>query len=321
MKRLFFLIYLGLLLVVPITTSAELTGEIILGPPGDGNYELHITTIENPLESRKIFSQKDRFLGLSVQKNGDLLVTKLSGRDHPRDLILFNRRTNEVRNLTQGQFGIYISFDISVKGDIVFSNPRSGPEKLGLFFISSDEIQKVKPKIVRLDRQQAFSVDFSPDGEQVVFFNEDGMYIRDLRTKRVTRLDHGGYSPSFSPNGKQIAFLAEEAIGVNVKTLSIVSLVNPLKKTDIALEERFFFYDNLNWSPDGKYITYSAWTFAKNDYFIYAVPVDGGQPERVLEQFDGKIVFFDWTYSPLPVHPADLMTTTWGDLKVRRVGN
>ena len=70
MKHLFSLINLCLVLLVPITTYAELTGEIIFGPPGDGNYELHITTIENPLESRRIFSQKDKFVGLSVQKNG-----------------------------------------------------------------------------------------------------------------------------------------------------------------------------------------------------------------------------------------------------------
>ena len=68
MKRVSCLIYLGLVLVVPITTYAELTGEIILRLPGDGNNELHITTIENPLDSHKIFSQKEKFVGLSVQR-------------------------------------------------------------------------------------------------------------------------------------------------------------------------------------------------------------------------------------------------------------
>ncbi len=322
MKRVSCLIYLGLVLVVPITTYAELTGEIILRLPGDGNNELHITTIENPLDSHKIFSQKEKFVDLSVQRNGNLLVTRLSEPGIPKDIILFDRSTNEVRNLTQGQFGIYINFRISVKGDVVFSNPHSEPERRGLFFISSDEIQKVKPKIVRLDQRQVFSVNFSPDGEQVVYNDDDDwMYIRNLRTKQVTRLDQGGYMPCFSPNGKQIAFIAKRVIGQVEYILSIVSLVNPLKETHIALGERMIVGD-LKWSPNGEYITYSTWdVFVTNKSFTYAAPVDGGLHEKVFDQFNGKFVYFDWTYSHLPVHPADLMTTTWGELKVRRVRN
>ena len=322
MKRVSCLIYLGLVLVVPITTYAELTGEIILRLPGDGNYELHITTIENPLDSHKIFSQKEKFVGLSVQRNGNLLVTRLSEPGIPKDIILFDRSTSEVRNLTQGQFGgANVDFRISVKGDVVFSHLHSEPEKMGLFFISSDEIQKVKPKIVRLDQREMFSVNFSPDGEQVVYGDGDWMYIRNLRTKQVTRLDQGGYMPCFSPNGKQIAFIAKREIGQKEYILSIVSLVNPLKETHIALGERFIV-GNLKWSPNGEYITYPTWdVFATNKSFTYAVPVDGGLPEKVFDQFNGKYVYFDWTYSHLPVHPADLMTTTWGELKVRRVRN
>ena len=321
MKHLFSLINLCLVLLVPITTSAELTGEIILGPPGDGNYELHITTIENPLESRKIFSQKDRFIGLSVQKNGDLLVTKLAERNIPKDLILFDRSTNETRNLTQGQFNRITDFCISVKGDIVFSNISTAAESSGLFFISSDEIHKVEPKIVRLDQRQVYSVDFSPDGAQVVYHTPKNgkMYIIDLRTKRVTMLDQDGFIPIFSPNGKQIAFFPKEAVEEWKNILSIVSLVSPFKMTQIVLENHI--HVDLKWSPDGEYITYSARDFANNTDFIYAIPVNGGQLEKVLEQFDGKSIYFDWTYSYLPVHPAGLMTTTWGDLKVRRMEN
>ncbi len=238
MKHLFSLINLCLVLLVPITTSAELTGEIILGPPGDGNYELHITTIENPLESRKIFSQKDRFIKLSVQKNGDLLVTKLYERNIPKDLILFDRSTNEARNLTQGQFNRITDFCISVKGDIVFSNISTAAESSGIFFISSDETHKVEPKIVRLDQRQVYSVDFSPDGAQVVYHTPRNgkMYIIDLRTKRVTMLDQDGFVPIFSPNGKQIAFFPKEAVEEWKNILSIVSLVSPFKMTQIVLE-------------------------------------------------------------------------------------
>ena len=73
-----------------------------------------------------------------------------------QDIILFDRSTSEARNITQGQFDAINDFCISVKGDIVFSNTYSDPESQGLYFISSDEIQKAKQRIIQLDQRKCF---------------------------------------------------------------------------------------------------------------------------------------------------------------------
>ena len=70
----------------------------------------------------------------------------------------------------------------------------------------------------------------------------------------------------------------------------------PKKLTSIATEA-----SGVSWSPDGKWIVFSATTarntaaYAEVDYSLYRVPVEGGEPERLTT---GKAAVQDFEWSP-----------------------
>ena len=307
---------LWMVILLPFTTYAELTGEIIMRYPGGNFNELHITTIDDPEVSRNIYRQQREIEELSVQKNGDMYITASSVRPFTMDIFLSYIGNRNARNITQGNFKIIYDISMSVKGDIVFTNMLSfPPSSVGIYYISNNELAKNQPKIERLEKVAAYSVDFSPDGKQVVFANHDSIFIKDLQSGKLTRLIQGGSLPTFSPHGRKLAYV--NSLGRQATILSIISLGNLPEKKRFYLKEHFSFVD-LKWSPDGKYLMYTVENIDRQTYSIYSVSVEDGSQEKVLDELGGHYIIYDWTEAVLPVHPAGLITTTWGNVKAEK---
>lgn len=306
-----YLIFL-MIFLLPMTTNAELTGEIIIRHPSRNFGELWVTTIENPRRARWIAQQKDEIEGLSVQKNGDLIATLMSDQPFKTDVFVIKKGERKGRNLTNSAYEIINDLSVSVKGDIVFTNIFDAPQEIiGIYLISNNEIKKAQPIIKMLKNVDAFSVDFSPDGKLVAYDNRDGIFTIDIRTGRIKKIMETGYRPHFAPNTRKLAYF--DAVGWIATHINIISLNNPNHKTRIEVVDHKRFI-NIQWSPDGKYITYTV-EDDEGHYHIYAAPIDGGKHEEVLDIFAGWYVIFDWTEATLSVEPSNKITTTWGHLK------
>lgn len=302
----------------PPTTDAQLTGEVIFRHTEEAN-ELWITHVEAPHTQRRIFKNINSIYGLSVQKNGNFLVFIADGIGKATDVKLLDRmqRRPEARNLAHLQFELVSDVSISSQGDVAITNMSTEPpEERGLFLIEKKELKHWQPEVKRLKRGNFFSLDWSPDGTQIAYENNNGIFLFHLLTGKTDRIrfrsDRREYFPTFSPNGKYIAFIRRkqnvaDQIGVlSLATSQIVKTIEP---------EDHIRINGFNWSPDGEYLVYTTPGDARGLYHHWGVPLAGGAHEKVLDSQDTVHSLFDWTHTAYAVDPVNRLTTLWGQLK------
>ncbi|MBP7796477.1 MAG: PD40 domain-containing protein [Elusimicrobiales bacterium] len=136
---------------------------------------------------------------------------------------------------------------------IYYTSYRYGNPDL---FIIDMSVGKIKP----FSKYQGLNVagGFSPDDKQFVLTLSRGkdpsIYMIDILTKDVKKLlDRFGVcsSPTFSPDSKEVAFISDRA---GKPQLYIYNIENQ-KYRKLT---NFYWVDSPNWSPDGKWITFSA---------------------------------------------------------------
>jgi tricorn protease len=129
-------------------------------------------------------------------------------------------------------------------------------------------------------------------GNQVVFSYGGDLYTTNLDGGIARRLTSDpGYEmfPRFSPDGKTIAFTAQYDGNTEVYVMPATGGL-PKRLTYTATLSRDDISDRMGpnnmvmtWTPDGKRIIYRSRDISYNDFvgFLYAVSIDGGQPERL----------------------------------------
>ena len=149
--------------VIPLTTYAELTGEVIFRPPINEFNELWITDVDTPRNARQIFKLERLPQALAVQTNGNLVVTTTSHDQlmFGNDIYLFDKEADfpKVRDLTRQQFSLIWGLDISQNGDIVFTHERTGPAPAtGIYLIPKHELKRLRPKVHLVKEGEAYTV-------------------------------------------------------------------------------------------------------------------------------------------------------------------
>jgi len=315
-KPLFF--YLVILL--PLAAHTKPTGEIIFNNPLD-HYEVWIGNVQEGHSARRMYRQELGIIELSIQKNGAyfVIVAERIIDDELRfsiDVYLFDRERIFAgpKNLTQGWYGRVLDASISRKGDVVFTNaPKEGRGFFGrgIYLIPYRELKKVDPQAVLLKGVVAHHVDWAPNGKTVAYSTDEGIYILDTFTRKVSKIIEEGTYPVHAPHSKHIAFVTT-TIPTKIGVLSLrpprrlkhLEIVNPAKPR------------NMTWSPDGQYIAYTKYG-PKRSYNNYAVQVANGNTERILEMYAGGVPSFEWTHTaqPFAVEPTNKLTILWGKLK------
>ncbi len=328
----YFLPYLCLIFFVPLTADTKLTSEIIYVTGRQFN-DLWITRINNTDNTRPLLKiENDDFHGiehLSVQRNGHLIA--ISVRDwgiHPFEHEGYLIDTTEVpakpRKLTHNRVEDVYDIDISPNGDVVFVNSlihvRDPLPKRGIYFIPYRELKKASPKITLLKEVHATNVAWSPDGEQIAYDTAEGVFIFNIRTERTIHISKIGSMPVFSPDGKKLAFSSDRLHDfVRIADeIRIVSLHNLRTWRTIKGLQKHSWFLGLKWSPNGKYIVYEISGMDNRglsvDYII-AVPLNGGVPEKILDDMPNFVYIFDWSSSAYAVEPENRLATLWGKLK------
>jgi Tol biopolymer transport system component len=100
------------------------------------------------------------------------------------------------------------------------------------------------PVLVDGRQPPQISVDWSPDGESVLFSYEGAVLLVDAQTGQTRKIADGG-AALWSPTGEWISYVTSqsEPALLNVAT-GESKVINPGKPTGSVLE----------WSPDGKYL-------------------------------------------------------------------
>jgi Tol biopolymer transport system component len=100
------------------------------------------------------------------------------------------------------------------------------------------------PVLVDGRQPPQISVDWSPDGESVLFSYEGAVLLVDAQTGQTRKIADGG-AALWSPTGEWISYVTSqsEPALLNVAT-GASKIINPGKPTGSVLE----------WSPDGKYL-------------------------------------------------------------------
>ena len=262
----------------------------------------------------------------SVQK-GNLCVGVGKGIEDGVDVYLFDSKNwgKGRKDLTYGRFSRVSDAAISPQGDVIFSNKIFGQFPDGIYLIPNDEIHETLPKAEKLYDGPANYVDWSPNGREVVFSNDDGIFMLDVITKQVAQILGTGYRPIFAPDGNKLAFLLSTPAQNNRKSyreVSYISLdapkeVNILRKTKTDL----ISFD-LIWTPDSKSIAYTlveikgfVLFFPILEYTNFLVSIENQRTKRIFESIEGGVESFEWTQVSYPVEPESRLTTTWGQVK------
>lgn len=304
------------------TANAAPSGDIIFVHPMDP-CEIWISDV-NGHNARKLFKAPLIILEISIQE-GDRYILVVGEGLFPKeggiDAYLFDRQNPAAgrKDLTWGQFSEVCDAAISRNGDIVFTNSINGHPD-GLYLIPNHEVSQLIPKAEKIFHGPACHVDWSPNGEDITFSNEDGVFLLNIFTKQTSLLVKSGFYPVFSPDGKQIAFSLTTPIQ-NGKQQTGIAIASPQLPADVEIvavnEDHSFLRPT--WSADGKYIAYVTSSDLRglngrrdNNF---SIPATGGNPVPILKFFERQVWTLEWTNVTYPVEVTNFLVTTWAKLR------
>jgi len=125
----------------------------------------------------------------------------------------------------------------------------------GKYIVSSSsdyaiKIWEVETGICKKQIQGGKYAEFSPDGKYIVSASVEDVHIRDIKTGKILKTLKGHtmiHSISFSPKGKHVMSISTDG---NIKIWDV--------ETGICTRERDGYVNSGNFSPDGRYIVYTA---------------------------------------------------------------
>ena len=288
----------------------------------------------NGRNARRLFDPPVLVQEISIQEGDRYILCVGEGIDteHGFDAYLFDtQKLNKGRkDLTWGRFSFVSDAAISFSGDVVFANTIFNEFPDGIYLIPKHEVHEPIPKAEKLFDGAAGYVDWSPNGQEVVFSNSEGIFLLDITTKQVSQILEYGYRPVFSPDGKKLAFIVGTPGENGGKRYSQIGVVPLHAAENVQIFERtetYLHLDYLTWTPDGMSIAYVlteftfgvpggvGWFGIVREYSNFAVSVEDGRLRGMFEDIEGGVRVWEWTRDSFPLTPIAKFTTTWGELK------
>ncbi len=138
-------------------------------------------------------------------------------------------------------------------------------------------------RVTESPEQHDGEVAWAPDGERLIFVRDATLVIVDLRTgqeKTVVAPVVNPHSPSWSPDASEIAVTAIGAGGRSDIFVLNVGGSNVRNLTDDRESQH-----DVDWSPDGKQLVYSAYVDDNNGgWALHIISADGSSRRRVSER-------------------------------------
>lgn len=283
----------------------------------------------NGSNPRRLFNPPIFATQISIKKGDRYILCVGSGikNESGVDVYLFDRKNLNAgrKDLTYGRFSNVSSAAISQKGDVVFSNKIFNGIPDGIYMIPNHEVHATLPNAEKLYDGPAEYVDWVPNGFEIVFSNDEGIFILDVGTKKVSKLLDYGYFPVFSPDGRKLAFFILTKGRNNKKAhreIGVLTRDNPKDINILKIDQSETFGLYITWTPDGKSIAYVLAEFkqlvlfwARFEFTSYVVSIEKGNPQEILTGIEGGAMALEFTQKSYPVEPESKLATTWGQLK------
>lgn len=313
-----------ILLLFPFTIHAAPSGKIIFSHSTEP-FEIWMSSVDGR-NARGLFKLPLFTMELSVQEGDRYILVVAEGMENKRigeeeigvDAYLLDTQNPRAgrKDLTLGRFSEISDAAISRNGDVVFSNIINQAHPDGIYLIPSHEVHTPIPKAEKLFNGPAGYVDWSPNGEDIVFSNLDGIFLLNIFTRQTSLVvGEDGFRPVFSPDGKHLAFFTRKFQQNQLKRtygIGIVALDAPADVKQLKIEKGSF-PQYITWSADGRYIAYALYD-SQDQLSCFAVRVNGGKQHiPIFRAFEGGLRTFEWTRKKYPL--TNLLTTTWGELK------
>lgn len=163
------------------------------------------------------------------------------------------------------------------RGKIAFISKRDNDK--GEIYLMNIDGSGVK-RLTYNSKEEEGRLQFSPDGEKIIFKREGEIYLLDIDTKEEIRLTNSAveeWNPSFSPDGEKILFQREEE-GTGWSHIYIMNVDGTDKKRIVEGGE-FRTPQLPSFSPDGKRILFMEEVGKNND--IYTINLDGTEKRNL----------------------------------------
>jgi eukaryotic-like serine/threonine-protein kinase len=117
---------------------------------------------------------------------------------------------------------------------------------------------------------------FSPDGKQIVFHSErdgGGLFVMDLTTRAVRKINSEGFNPTWSPDGSEIAYCTANLTNIEARAASQIWAV----RVDNGARRLIVSQDSVQpaWSPNGKHIAFFG-NQPNGQLDLMTIPASGG---------------------------------------------
>ena len=311
-----------------IFSNASSAQDIIYQPNHWHQKGIWISDI-NGRNPRRLFNPPIIATRISIKEGDRYILCVGSGikNESGVDVYLFDRKNlnGGRKDLTYGRYSTVSDAAISPKGDVVFANKIFNDIPDGIYVIPKHEVHAILPNAEKLYDGPAEHVDWVPNGFEIVFSNDEGIFLLNVRTKQVSKLLDYGYYPVFSPDGSKLAFFILTQGQNNKKgyrEIAVISRDDP-KDVNILKETKSeLFGKYLTWTPDGKSVAYVLAEFkqlvlfwARFEFTSYVTSIEKDNPQEILTGIEGGAMALEFTQKSYPVEPESKLATTWGQLK------
>jgi TolB protein len=230
----------------------------------------------------------------------------------PADIFFFDLRSKALRPMVDDG-----ETNVSQPGStwnartdrIVFSSTRAGHDEV--FMIASQARSDAARQVTSDEKYMAYEPSLSPDGQSVVFeahvVNEEGNGIIRLmsvgsgrepgKPENITAEDEDCRQPNWSPAGNAIVYQKKADDQWNLWIYDLHG------KQHRRLTEGDGDKTDATFSPDGRFVLYSADNAELKVASLFAIPLQGGRPIRVTDggvydgapswSPDGKTIVFE----------------------------
>ena len=225
MKNLLKYICLTLVFVLPLTTYAELSGEVIFIHPDNPN-ELWITDLTDTGNARLLYQQTHPIRDFSVQKNGNYIatLTEYDDPNKPCDIYLIDTDNIDQpeRMMTHQRFHKILDVHLSQNPDLLFTNflpaitdiqnkrDKFGHLISGIYVIWKIDIEDptplppppiphglehiipprevLSPHVEFIKEIVVEHIELSPDRKYLAYGTPDGVYLIKFATGQILRV-------------------------------------------------------------------------------------------------------------------------------------
>lgn len=198
-----------------------------------------------------------------------------------------------------GEARLLVSVPDMIVGEPMAPAPSWSPDGRKIFFLAMVKMEKGKKEKEKEKKSDVIVIkklDYKLD--HIGFFPDTRIHLFTVgreggEPKQLTKGDFNILSATWSPDGKQIAFMTNMTQGSDfslLKDLCVVSSEGGKPKK--ILEGIITLWPALSWSPDGKYIAFTAFDTYKKWNFSHAwiVSSKGGKANKLTGAFDKNIM-------------------------------